>query len=163
MLAGAGLGDDPGLAHPPRQQDLAQHVVHLVAAGVVQLFALEIHRGAAQPFGQPLGLVKRRGAADVVDLQILHLGGKGGIGLRLLVFRLQVEDQRHQSLADEAAAEDAEAALLVGAAHVAVQQIVGHRTLLSAGSERFLKPDMGRGKPEPVVEAVRVGAGGVGG
>jgi hypothetical protein len=30
MLAGAGLGDDPLLAHAAGEQDLAQNVVHLV-------------------------------------------------------------------------------------------------------------------------------------
>ena len=42
VLAGAGLGDDALLAHAPRQQDLAEHVVDLVRAGVVELLALEI-------------------------------------------------------------------------------------------------------------------------
>jgi hypothetical protein len=36
MLAGAGL-DDPGLAHAAASADLAQAVVDLVAAGVVEL------------------------------------------------------------------------------------------------------------------------------
>ena len=47
VLARAGLGDDAGLAHAHGQQDLAQHVVDLVGAGVVQLVALEIDLGAA--------------------------------------------------------------------------------------------------------------------
>ena len=47
MHAGAGLGDDAGLAHAPGQHDLAEHVVHLVRAGVVELLALEIDFGAA--------------------------------------------------------------------------------------------------------------------
>ena len=42
MLARAGLGDDARLAHAPRQQDLAEHIVDLVRAGVVQLLALEV-------------------------------------------------------------------------------------------------------------------------
>ena len=45
--AGAGLGDDALLAHAPRQQDLAEHVVDLVRAGVIELLALEIDFGAA--------------------------------------------------------------------------------------------------------------------
>ena len=48
MLAGAGLGDDALLAHAPREQDLAEHIVDLVRAGVVQLLALEIDLGAAE-------------------------------------------------------------------------------------------------------------------
>ena len=41
VLARSGLGDDAGLAHALGQQCLAQHVVDLVAAGVVQVLALE--------------------------------------------------------------------------------------------------------------------------
>ena len=51
MHAGAGLGDDAGLAHAPGQHDLAEHVVHLVRAGVVELLALEIDFGAAAMIG----------------------------------------------------------------------------------------------------------------
>ena len=42
MLAGAGLGDDARLAHAPGELDLAQAIVDLVAAGVVELVALEV-------------------------------------------------------------------------------------------------------------------------
>ena len=45
--AGAGLGDHAFLSHAPRQKDLAEHVVDLVRAGVVELLALEIDFGAA--------------------------------------------------------------------------------------------------------------------
>lgn len=41
VLAGAGLGDDAGLAHAAGQQGLADGVVDLVRAGVVEVFALE--------------------------------------------------------------------------------------------------------------------------
>ena len=47
MHAGAGLGDDARLAHAPRQHDLAEHIVHLVRAGVVEVLALEIDLGPA--------------------------------------------------------------------------------------------------------------------
>ncbi len=36
MLAGAGLGDDAGLAHALDEQCLAERVVDLVRAGVVE-------------------------------------------------------------------------------------------------------------------------------
>ncbi len=39
MLPSAGFGDDPGLVHPARQQDLAYHIVDFVRAGMVQSFA----------------------------------------------------------------------------------------------------------------------------
>ena len=47
MLARPGLGDDARLAHAAREQDLAQHIVDLVRAGVVQLLALEVNFRAA--------------------------------------------------------------------------------------------------------------------
>ena len=47
VLAGAGLGDDAGLAHAAGEQDLAEAVVDLVRAGVVELVALEVDLGAA--------------------------------------------------------------------------------------------------------------------
>ena len=46
VLAGAGLGDHAGLAHPPGQQRLAEHVADLVGAGVVEVLALEQDPGA---------------------------------------------------------------------------------------------------------------------
>jgi hypothetical protein len=96
VLARAGLGDDPGLAHAAGEDDLAQHVVDLVRAGVVQLVALHVDLGAAQMLGQPLGEIERRGAADIVGPQIVHLGPEAVVGLGALVLRLQLEDQRHQ-------------------------------------------------------------------
>ena len=42
VLARAGLGDEPRLAHAPGQQGLAQGVVDLVGAGVGQVLALEV-------------------------------------------------------------------------------------------------------------------------
>ena len=47
VLAGAGLGDDARLAHAAGEQDLAEAIVDLVRAGVVQLVALEVDLCAA--------------------------------------------------------------------------------------------------------------------
>ena len=66
VLAGAGLGDDPLLAHAAGEQDLAEHVVHLVGAGVVQLLALEVDLRAAEMLGQALGEIERARTADVM-------------------------------------------------------------------------------------------------
>ena len=57
VLAGAGLGDDPGLAQPAGQERLAEGVVDLVGAGVGEVLALEVE-------------AERRGWA----------GGAGGLG-----------------------------------------------------------------------------------
>ena len=42
VLAGAGFGDHALLAHAQREQRLAERVVDLVGAGVIEVFALEI-------------------------------------------------------------------------------------------------------------------------
>jgi hypothetical protein len=47
VLAGAGLGNDARLAHALGQHGLADHVVDLVGAGVVEVFALEVNLRAA--------------------------------------------------------------------------------------------------------------------
>jgi hypothetical protein len=41
VLASAGLGDDPALAHPLREQRLAKGVVDLVGASVGEILALQ--------------------------------------------------------------------------------------------------------------------------
>ena len=48
VLAGAGLGDDAVLAEPPGQQRLAERVVDLVRARVVEVLALEVEAQAAR-------------------------------------------------------------------------------------------------------------------
>ena len=115
MLAGAGLGDDALLAHAARDHDLAEHVVDLVRAGVIQLLALEIDLCAAEMLGQPLGEIKRRRPADIVLEIAVHLGLERRIGLGVGIGLFQIEDQRHQRLGDEASAENAEMPALVGA------------------------------------------------
>ncbi len=42
MLAGAGLGDDAMLAQAQGEQGLAERVVDLVRAGMVEILALEV-------------------------------------------------------------------------------------------------------------------------
>ena len=59
VLAGAGFGDDAGLAHPLGEQDLTEAIVDLVRAGVVELVALEVDLRAAEMLGQPLGKIER--------------------------------------------------------------------------------------------------------
>ena len=52
VLAGAGLGDDARLADALGEQRLAEHVVDLVRAGVVEVLALEDDAGAAGVLGE---------------------------------------------------------------------------------------------------------------
>ena len=58
VLAGAGLGDHAPLAHAARQQGLAERVVDLVGAGMVQVFAFQIDSRPAAVLAQPLGEVQ---------------------------------------------------------------------------------------------------------
>ena len=57
VLAGTGLGDHPGLAHPLGQQGLAEDVADLVGPGVVEVLALEQH-ARTDEVGEPLGVVE---------------------------------------------------------------------------------------------------------
>ncbi|EXU83276.1 hypothetical protein AX23_07080 [Brucella melitensis 548] len=52
MLTGARFCDDARLAHALGKQDLAKAIVDLVAAGMVQVFALEVDFSATQMFAQ---------------------------------------------------------------------------------------------------------------
>ena len=71
VLAGAGLGDDPLLAEPPRDHRLAERVVQLVRAGVQQVLALQVDALVGR---EALGARERRGAARVVRQQLVQLG-----------------------------------------------------------------------------------------
>ena len=127
MLAGAGLGDDALLAHALGEQDLPQHGVDLVRAGVVQLIALEIDLrtlprlglGAAM-LGDALGGPERARAAHIILQQAAPFGIEGGIGLGPGIGGLDLEDQRHQRLGDVAAAKAAKAPGGIRAALVGV-------------------------------------------
>ena len=146
MHAGAGLGDDAFFSHPPRQQDLAEHVVDLVRAGVIEFLALEIDFGAAARKaggrlstmrGEPLGEIERRRPADIMRQVAVHLRLEFGIGLRLRVSFLQLQDERHQRLGDEAAAIDAEMPVLIRPGAEGIELLHGH------ASPNFLTPPDG--------------------
>ena len=77
MLAGAGLGDHARLAHAPRQQRLADGVVDLVGAGVVEVLALEVDLRAAEFARQARGVVDRARPADEVRQFMSELGDEG--------------------------------------------------------------------------------------
>ena len=123
VLAGAGFGDDAGLTHAAGQQDLAHAVVGLVAAGVVQLVALEVDLCAAESAGQPFGEPQRAGAANVVRQVALEVGIEGRVSFGLIVGALDLQDQRHQRFRDEPAAKLSEPAAPVRPA----AQAVGNR------------------------------------
>ena len=101
VLARAGLGDDPPLAQPQREQGLAERVVQLVRAGVEQVLALEVEPLAR---GEALGQRQRRrppriAAAELVQLVLERrvLAGRAPAGLELV-------ERRDQGLGHEAPA-----------------------------------------------------------
>jgi hypothetical protein len=110
VLAGAGLGDHARLAHAPRQHGLADGVVDLVRAGVVEVLALEVDLCAALFAAHARGMVDRRGAADEVRQFVVEFGHEFRVVLVFRVGLLQFLDGVGQRLADEAAAVRAEMA-----------------------------------------------------
>ena len=109
VLAGPGLGDDPGLAHPPGQQHLAERVVELVGAGVDEVLALEPDLGTGAVGGQPPGPGQRGGTPGVVAQPRVQLGDEGGVGQRLVHRRLQLLHGGDQGLGHVGPAVDPEA------------------------------------------------------
>ena len=67
MHAGAGLGDHARLAHPPRQQRLADRIVDLVRPGVVQVLALDVDLRSAEPIGQGLPRSNKEASLLVIE------------------------------------------------------------------------------------------------
>ena len=116
VLSRAGLGGDPRLAHPHREQRLAERVVHLVRAGMTKVLALEVDFRAAEFRGQVGGEVKRRRPADVLARVALQLGAKARVAPRRPVGTLQLGERGHQRLGDVAAAEFAETSAPIGVA-----------------------------------------------
>src|SRR4029077_3467617 len=102
-------------AHALGQKHLAQDVVDLVAAGVIQLVALEVDFGTIEVPGKPLGVIERAGTTGIMRQEIGELALELRIGLGLAISLLQLEDERHQGLGDVAAAEKAEMAAFVRA------------------------------------------------
>ncbi len=114
MLARARFSDDARLAHAPGEKDLAERVVDLVAAGMIQFVALEVDARPAESRSQPLGEPQGTRTAHVVTEQPVQLRLEGGVRFRRLIGLLDIQDERHKGLGDEAAAEPAEAAACVG-------------------------------------------------
>src|ERR1700730_236564 len=67
---------------------------------MAQVFALQPDRGAAGPFGQPVGAIHRGGPAAEAARKRFELAPKRGIPLRDLERGRQLLDGRHQRLRD---------------------------------------------------------------
>ncbi len=104
MLARAGFGNHTLLAHAPCQQRLADGVVDLVRAGVVEVFALEVDLRAAILLAQSLGVIDRAGTAHIVLQFVFELGHEVRIIARLVVLDAQFFQRCHQRFGDKDAA-----------------------------------------------------------
>ena len=114
VLARAGLGDHPRLAHLAGEQRLAQHVVDLVRAGVVEVLALEQDPRATGVLAEPARLGERAGATGVRREQPGQLGLERTVRPGLLVGGGQLVQRGHQRLGDEPSSVGAEVPGLVG-------------------------------------------------
>ena len=108
VLAGAGLGDQPRLAHPPGEQGLAEHLVGLVGAAVEQILALQIDARLAAAEVAAQG--QRRRPPGIIGEQSGKLGLEAGIVLRGEEGGLELLERRHQDLRHIGAAIGAETA-----------------------------------------------------
>ena len=154
MLAGAGLGDDPGLAQSTGQERLAQGVVDLVGAGVGEVLALEVeaHRsggrppaatGEAEPLAlarppQPVGAVQRRGPAGEPLQQHAQVRPEHRVVAQRVVRGLELGEGRHQRLR-----------------HVPTAEVALHPP--STGPVRVEQPGVDRRRPERHVRVGRRG------
>src|SRR3954451_7979323 len=124
VLARAGLGDDPRLAHPAGEQRLAEGVVELVRARVHEVLALEPDLAPGR-LAEPLGQVqRRRPAAEVAapDGELLRVRRAPAPREPR---RLELGERRHQRLGDVLPAVRAEAVL---------ESADGHHAASSAGA-----------------------------
>ena len=85
VLAGAGFRDDARLAHPHREEGLAEGVVDLVSARVEEILAFEKDPRAAEALREPLRVRERRRPAGVRLQEIVQLAPERGIAPRVLV------------------------------------------------------------------------------
>ena len=108
VLAGTGFGNDARLAHALGQHGLADGVVDLVRAGVVQVFTLEVNLRAALLAAHARCVVNRRRPADKVLELVMKLGQKSRVMLVAGVGRFELVDGVGQCLRHKAAAVNAE-------------------------------------------------------
>ena len=113
MHACAGLGDHSLLAHAARQEGLADGVVDLVGASMVQVFPLQVDLSAAQNVGQTTGVVDGAGSAHVMFQLMGELGLELGIVAEAQILLAQFFHRRDQGLGHVDAAIGAEVAALI--------------------------------------------------
>ena len=105
VLAGSRLGDDPGLSHLFCQQHLAQDIVDLVGACVVQILPLQINFCPSQIPSHLLRIIKKRRPSRVVSQQFFQLPAEFRVFPVILVGLFQTDDLVHESFRNILASE----------------------------------------------------------
>ena len=168
MLASSCLGDDLGLAQPPRQKNLTNGIVDLVTSGMVQIFALQPDVGATSVLGQALGKMQLARTAHVGVVRSVLLP-EAGVILDLVEALLQLGQTVHQGLGHKLPAKLAKAVgnLAVEGGqlgnHLGISVALGNDPIdmhsvrgLSCGTERLNDANFSRGLI--VTPACQVGA-----
>ena len=119
MLSRARFRDDARFPHAFREQGLADGIADLVRAGVIEIFALEIHLRPAQLTGEPLGEIQGGGSTHVMGEIVVELTLKLGIVAYVGVEFRQIIQRVRQRLRHEAPAERTEVSVVAGLCIVA--------------------------------------------
>lgn len=108
VLTGTSLGNNLGLAEPLSQKELANGIVNLVAAGVVEVLALQPDVGTTSVLSQAAGQVQLGLAAHVVVVGS-ELLPESRVVLDLVETFFELREAVHQALGDVLATEIAKA------------------------------------------------------
>ena len=96
MLTSSSFGDDTCFSHSARQNDLPQHIVNLMRAGMVEFVAFHIDFGPAKMICEPFRKIKWAGSADIIRPKIIHFGPETIIGFRNVILLFQFQNKWHQ-------------------------------------------------------------------
>jgi hypothetical protein len=113
MLSCAGLRDHALLAHALGDQSLADRIVDLVRAGVIEVFALEPDLSAASLLGQSLGVIDRARTSHIVLEFVCELGLELRIVAHAQILAFEFVQRMHERFSDEHAAVGPEVATAV--------------------------------------------------
>src|SRR4029077_9806705 len=89
MLPRSGLRGDARFVHPDRKQRLAERVIHLMRAGMAEVFAFQINFRAAEALAQIRGEIERRRPSHEFARAALELVAKFRISARFLICALE--------------------------------------------------------------------------
>jgi len=116
VLARSSLGNDSALPHSQCEERLADRIVDLVRAGVVQVLALQEHTGPDQ-VGQPGRTAQRRWTTDICMKQIVELSDEGCVRHSRCEGCFELVERRNERLRDIAPAIGAESIRGVSCGH----------------------------------------------